>query len=50
MSPVSVPVEFDINPASTEDIAILQEAHLPAWKMYYNRAMAKIPRLKTKRK
>jgi len=50
MSPVSVPVEFDINPASTEDIAIIQEVHLPTWKVYFNSVMAKIPKIRIRRK
>jgi len=42
MAPVVVPVEYNIDPASTADVRVLQEEHLPEWKEFYNRCMKQL--------
>jgi len=50
MTPVAVPVEFDVNPASTKDVLVIQEEYLPVWKRTYDAVMAKIPKMQIKGK
>jgi len=35
MAPIVVPVEYNVNPASTQDVLVLEEEKLPDWKEYY---------------
>ena len=46
MSPVKMPVDFDVNPASTKDVPMVsQERHARSWTSVFSKRLNRLPKM-----